>query len=59
MAVIFITILALSKCLRPKEVEFLFGHEVLHVVYDHFGRRGERDPHAVKRGWLITVSTVT
>jgi predicted metal-dependent peptidase len=30
--------------LRPKEVEFLFGHEVLHCVYDHFGRRAERDP---------------
>jgi len=26
-----------------KQVEFLFGHEVLHVVYDHMGRRGERD----------------
>ena len=32
------------KMLKPKEVEFLFGHEVLHVVYDHFGRRGDRDP---------------
>ena len=32
------------EMLRPKEVEFLFGHEVLHCVYDHFGRRGERDP---------------
>ena len=32
------------KMLRPKEVEFLFGHEVLHCVYDHFGRRGSRDP---------------
>ena len=31
------------KMLRPKEVEFLFGHEVLHCVYDHLGRRGERD----------------
>ena len=31
------------KMLRPKEIEFLFGHEVLHSVYDHFGRRGERD----------------
>jgi predicted metal-dependent peptidase len=30
--------------LKPKEIEFLFGHEVLHCVYDHFGRRGERDP---------------
>ena len=30
--------------LKPKEVEFLVAHEVLHVVYDHFGRRGERDP---------------
>jgi predicted metal-dependent peptidase len=32
------------KMLKPKEVEFLFGHEVLHVVYDHFGRRGDRHP---------------
>ena len=30
--------------LKPKEVEFLVGHEVLHVVYDHMGRRGTRDP---------------
>jgi len=30
--------------LKPKEVEFLVGHEVLHVVYDHIGRRGNRDP---------------
>jgi predicted metal-dependent peptidase len=30
--------------LKPKEVEFLVGHEVLHVVYDHIGRRGPRDP---------------
>lgn len=27
-----------------RQVEHLFGHEVLHVVYDHMGRRGERDP---------------
>ena len=26
------------------EVEFLCGHEVLHVVYDHIGRREDRDP---------------
>ena len=32
------------ELLKPKEIEFLFGHEVLHCVYDHFGRRGERDP---------------
>jgi predicted metal-dependent peptidase len=30
--------------LKPKEVEFLVGHEVLHVVYDHMGRIGDRDP---------------
>jgi predicted metal-dependent peptidase len=30
--------------LKPKEVEFLVGHEVLHVVYDHLGRRDNRDP---------------
>ena len=27
-----------------KQVEFLVGHEVLHVVYDHMGRRADRDP---------------
>lgn len=27
-----------------KQLEFLVGHEVLHAVYDHMGRRGERDP---------------
>jgi predicted metal-dependent peptidase len=32
------------KMLKPKEVEFLVGHEVLHVVYDHMGRRNTRDP---------------
>ena len=32
------------EMLKPKEVEFLFGHEVLHCVYDHMGRRGDRDP---------------
>jgi predicted metal-dependent peptidase len=32
------------QLLKPKEIEFLFGHEVLHCVYDHFGRRGDRDP---------------
>lgn len=30
--------------LSQKEIEFLVGHEVLHVVYDHMSRRGERDP---------------
>ena len=32
------------KKLTRGEVEFLVGHEVLHVVYDHMGRRGNRDP---------------
>jgi predicted metal-dependent peptidase len=30
--------------LSLRECEFLFGHEVLHVVYDHLGRRADRDP---------------
>ena len=29
--------------LLQKQVEFLVGHEVLHVVYDHMGRRQDRD----------------
>jgi len=32
------------QLLKNKEVEFLVGHEVLHVVYDHLARRGKRDP---------------
>lgn len=30
--------------LTTKEVEFLIGHEVLHIVYDHLGRRDDRIP---------------
>ena len=32
------------KLLPQKQLEFLVGHEVLHVVYDHMGRRGDRHP---------------
>lgn len=30
--------------LSIRQTEFLFGHETLHVVYDHMGRRNDRDP---------------
>jgi predicted metal-dependent peptidase len=30
--------------LTPKETEFGFAHEVLHNVFDHMGRRDNRDP---------------
>lgn len=30
--------------LRAKETEFLVGHEVLHICYDHMDRLGDRDP---------------
>lgn len=30
--------------LSLKETEFLFGHEIGHIIYDHMGRRGSRDP---------------
>ena len=30
--------------LKQAEVVFLVAHEVLHVVYDHMDRRGDRDP---------------
>jgi predicted metal-dependent peptidase len=30
--------------LDDDELVFLFGHEVGHIVYDHMGRRGDRDP---------------
>lgn len=31
------------KSLTPNELTFLLGHEVLHCVYDHLGRKGSRD----------------
>ena len=30
--------------LKDGEVDFLFGHELLHCVYDHLGRRNDRQP---------------
>lgn len=33
--------------LKPKEIQFLFGHELLHAIYDHvgsFGRLNGRNP---------------
>jgi predicted metal-dependent peptidase len=30
--------------LSVEETTFVFAHEVLHVVFDHFGRRSHRDP---------------
>jgi predicted metal-dependent peptidase len=32
------------KMLKYREIEFLFGHEILHCIYDHFGRCGNRNP---------------
>ena len=31
------------KKLSIKKLEFLFGHEICHAVFDHFGRLGSRD----------------
>lgn len=31
------------KSLTPANLLFLIGHEVLHAVYDHLGRKGSRD----------------
>jgi len=30
--------------LNPKQTEFVFAHEVLHNVFEHMFRRGDRDP---------------
>lgn len=32
------------KTLSVDEIQFVLCHEVLHVAYDHFGRRSHRDP---------------
>lgn len=32
------------NAMSNKEVEFVIAHEILHMVYDHLGRREERNP---------------
>lgn len=32
------------NAMNNKEIEFVVAHEILHMVYDHLGRREERDP---------------
>jgi predicted metal-dependent peptidase len=46
--------------LRPKEVEFLVGHEILHVVYDHMERRNDRDPqlHNIAADYAVNLDLV-
>lgn len=33
-----------AASLSVDEIIFVISHEILHVVYEHFGRRGHRDP---------------
>jgi len=46
--------------LDQKEIEFLVGHEVLHCVYDHMGRRDNRDPqlHNVACDYCVNADLV-
>jgi len=32
------------NAMSNKEIEFVIAHEILHCVFDHLGRRGDRDP---------------
>ena len=32
------------NAMNNKEIEFVIAHEILHMVYDHLGRRENRDP---------------
>ena len=32
------------NAMNNKEIEFVIAHEILHCVFDHLGRRDERDP---------------
>jgi predicted metal-dependent peptidase len=52
------------KSLDKAELLFLFGHEVLHCVFDHLGRRGFRDPKLYNAAcdfiinWVLTEEKV-
>ena len=32
------------NAMNNKEIEFVIAHEILHMVFDHIGRRGDRNP---------------
>ena len=32
------------NAMTNKEIEFVIAHEILHMVFDHLGRRGDRNP---------------
>ena len=32
------------NAMNNKEIEFVIAHEILHMVFDHLGRRGDRNP---------------
>jgi predicted metal-dependent peptidase len=32
------------NAMSNKEIEFVIAHEILHMVFDHLGRRGDRNP---------------
>ena len=32
------------NAMNNKEIEFVVAHEILHMVFDHIGRRGDRNP---------------
>ena len=32
------------NAMNNKEIEFVVAHEILHMVFDHIGRREDRDP---------------
>lgn len=51
---------AFIDALKTREVEFLFGHEVLHCVYDHMERRGDRDPqlHNIAADYVVNLELV-
>lgn len=48
------------KQLTREELIFLIGHEILHAVYDHIGRRGSRDPqlHNMATDYIVNYTLV-
>lgn len=48
------------KNLTPDETKFVLGHEILHVVYDHLGRRGKKDPkiHNMATDYIVNSTLV-
>ena len=48
------------NAMNNKEIEFVVAHEILHCVFDHLGRRDDRDPkiYNISADYIVNLSLI-